>query len=146
MKISIDIHSCSTEEGPSTDIVSSWKSSLRGESSSSFWAFLLSFSFSIWDWVAREIMHTAAQSMHEYVWHVKWDQGKRNGQLGRSNSHPPDRESCQDSLCAGAHVNYHIVRLTWVWHFVIINKVLPEGTVSKAFWVLVTHDKRRDWM
>ena len=39
-------------------------------------------------------MHTAAQSVHEYVWHVKWDQGERNGQVGRSNSHPPDHESC----------------------------------------------------
>ena len=31
-------------------------------------------------------MHTTAQSMHEYVWHVKLDQGERNGQLGRLNS------------------------------------------------------------
>ena len=43
--------------------------------------------------VVREITHAAAQSVHEYVWRVKWDQGKRNGRLGRSNSHRPDRES-----------------------------------------------------
>ena len=43
--------------------------------------------------VAREIMHTAAQRVHEYVWRVKWDQGKRNGRLGRWNSHPLDRGS-----------------------------------------------------
>ena len=24
--------------------------------------------------VAKEITHAAAQSMHKYVWHVKWDQ------------------------------------------------------------------------
>ena len=28
--------------------------------------------------VAREIMYAAAQSVHEHVWHVKWDQGERN--------------------------------------------------------------------
>ena len=42
--------------------------------------------------MAREITHETAQSMHEYVWRVKWDQGERNGWLGRSNSHPPDCE------------------------------------------------------
>ena len=42
--------------------------------------------------VVWEIMHAAAQSMHEYVWHVKWDQGERNGWLQGLNSHPPDRE------------------------------------------------------
>ena len=47
--------------------------------------------------VAREITQAAVQSMHEYVWRVKWDQGERNGRLGRSNSHPPDRESCLTS-------------------------------------------------
>ena len=41
----------------------------------------------------RKITHAAAQSVHKYVWRVKWDQGERNGWLGRSNSHPPDRES-----------------------------------------------------
>ena len=39
-------------------------------------------------------MHAAAQSMHEYVWCIKWDQEKRNGWL---NLHPPDRESCLTS-------------------------------------------------
>ena len=43
--------------------------------------------------VAREIMHVAAQSLHEYVWHVKWDKVERGRRLGRSNSHPPDHES-----------------------------------------------------
>ena len=47
--------------------------------------------------MAREITQAAAQSVHEYVWRVKWDQGQRNGRLGRSNSHPPDRESCLTS-------------------------------------------------
>ena len=47
--------------------------------------------------VAREITHAASQSMYEYVWHVKWDQGERNRRLGRSNSHHPDRESCLTS-------------------------------------------------
>ena len=52
-----------------------------------------------WKWqsVAREIMHVAAQSVHECVWHIKWDQGERNGWLGKSNSHPPDRELCLTS-------------------------------------------------
>ena len=47
--------------------------------------------------LAREIPHALAQSMDEYVCRVKWDQGERNGWLGRSNSHPPDRESCLTS-------------------------------------------------
>ena len=53
------------------------------------WFFFLHINF-----LAREIMHAAA---HEYVWHVKWDEGVRNGWLGRSNSHPPIRESCLTS-------------------------------------------------
>ena len=44
--------------------------------------------------MAREIMHMVTQSAHKYVWQVKWDQGQRNGWLGRSNSHPLDHESC----------------------------------------------------
>ena len=47
--------------------------------------------------VAREITHVAAQNVHEYVWCVKWDQVERKGWLERSNSHPPDRESCLTS-------------------------------------------------
>ena len=39
-------------------------------------------------------LDSVAQSMHEYVWWVKWDLGERNEQLGRSNSHPPNHESC----------------------------------------------------
>ena len=46
------------------------------------------------DILAREIPHAAAQSVHKYVWRVKWDQGERNRWLGRSNSHPPDHELC----------------------------------------------------
>ena len=53
---------------------------------------------------AREITHAAAQSVHEYVWRVKWDQGERSGQLGRWNSHPPDRESC---LMSGLPTSWH---------------------------------------
>ena len=48
----------------------------------------------LWVYIARVITHVAAQRVHEYVWHVKWDQGKRNRRLGRSNSHPPDGELC----------------------------------------------------
>ena len=44
-------------------------------------------------------MHVAAQSMHEYVWCVKSDQGERNRLLERSNSHPPNWESCLTSAC-----------------------------------------------
>ena len=44
--------------------------------------------------VARQITYAVAQSMHEYVWRVKWDQGERNGRLGRSNSHLPNHELC----------------------------------------------------
>ena len=58
--------------------------------------------------VVREITHAKAQSMHEYVWRVKWDQGERNGRLGSSNWHPPDRESC---LMSGLPTRWHACKL-----------------------------------
>ena len=58
--------------------------------------------------VGREIMHTRAQSMHEYVWHVKWYQGESNRWLGRLNSHPPDLESC---LTSGLTTSCHSCKL-----------------------------------
>ena len=53
-------------------------------------------------------MHAAAQSVHEYVWCVKWDQGERSGWLGRSNSHLPGRESC---LTSGLPTCWHACKL-----------------------------------
>ena len=73
--------------------------------------------------VAREITYAAAQNVREYVWCLKLDQGERNGRLERSNSHPPDRKSCLTPgppIRVGVHVNYHIVRLTRMWHFGIL--------------------------
>ena len=59
--------------------------------------------------MVRKITHSAAQSMHEYVWHVKWDQGKRNWRLGRSNSHPPNHELC---LTSGLPTCWHTCKLS----------------------------------
>ena len=47
--------------------------------------------------IAKEITYAAAESVREYIWRVKWDQGKRNKRLGRLNSHPSNRESCLTS-------------------------------------------------
>ena len=42
--------------------------------------------------------HACDSSKHAWnVWRLKWDQGERNGQLVRSNSNPPDCESCLTS-------------------------------------------------
>ena len=46
----------------------------------------------------REITHAVAQSVHEYIWCVKLDQGERSEQLGKSNSHPPNCKSCLESV------------------------------------------------
>ena len=47
--------------------------------------------------VAREITHVAAQSVHKYIWRIKWARGERNEWLGRLNSHPPNCELCLTS-------------------------------------------------
>ena len=43
-------------------------------------------------------------------------------------------------------VNYHIVRLTQMWHFGMITQVLPECTGGSIVWVSVTYDMRRAWI
>ena len=99
--------------------------------------------------LAREIIHVAAQSVHKYVWHVKWDQGERNGRLGRSNSHPPDCESC---LASGLPTCWRTCKLPHCaidpyvafWYNYLSPACMHWG--REAFWVLVTHHKRWAWM
>ena len=78
----------------------------------------------------RNHTHTQAQSMHEYVWHVKWDEGERNRWLERSNSHPSDHESC---LTSGRPTRWRACKLPHcaidpMSHFNMIIQVLPECT------------------
>ena len=63
------------------------------------------FTLSGFNTTAREITHATAQSIHEHVWHVKWNQ---EGRLRRSNSHPSDRESC---LTSGLPTCWHACKL-----------------------------------
>ena len=67
-------------------------------------------------------MHAAAQSVYEYVWHVKWDRGRETGDW-ENQTHIQtivNHVWRQDYLHAGVHVNYHIARLTWMWNFGMI--------------------------
>ena len=58
--------------------------------------------------VVREITHATAQNMHECLACKTRSGGERNGRLGRSNSHPPDRELC---LASGLPMHWRACKL-----------------------------------
>ena len=85
-----------------------------------------------------------------YVKHVKWDEGERNRRLGRSISHPPNRELCLTSglpthWCACKLLHCAIDPNVAFWYEYSKSCLNTPGQ-REAFWVLATHDKRQAWV